>query len=173
MAIQVYVYLKNGNVDVYPVDSEWKAREHAEKIMKEGYRMQVGNRMEWFGAHWIDKVCWDTEKGDYLQNKYESRKPDKPAKEPLVLGVTNATQLGSEPETYYFTIPNNMELHDLLIKFTNSDLILRVSTTVHRVVVNNTGDIVGRVDVDKREIFFKIPEGYNVDGTQLIYCIES
>jgi hypothetical protein len=70
--ISVYVYFKNGNVDIYSVDDEWKAREHAEKIWSSGYRMRVGLRMEWFGPHWIDKICWDAPNGDYLQNKYES-----------------------------------------------------------------------------------------------------
>lgn len=71
--ITVYVYLTNGNVDKYTVESAWKAREHAEKIMRLGYRMRVGSRMEWFGAHYIDKVCWDIGDGDYLGHKYEGQ----------------------------------------------------------------------------------------------------
>jgi hypothetical protein len=74
--VLVYVYFKNGNVDVYPVESVWKAREHAEKIFNAGYRMQVGDRMEWFGPHYIDKICWDCVGvpgaiEDYLRAKYE------------------------------------------------------------------------------------------------------
>ena len=69
--IKVYVYFVNGNVDIYEVESEWKAREHAEKIFNTGYRMRVGDRMEWFGAHFIDKICWDTPNEDYLSAKYE------------------------------------------------------------------------------------------------------
>jgi hypothetical protein len=72
MMIQIYVYLVNGNVDIYSVENEWKAREHAEKIMNGGYRMRVGKRMEWFGKHYIDKVCWDAPQEDYLSVKYES-----------------------------------------------------------------------------------------------------
>lgn len=70
--INVYVYLKNGNVDIYSVENEWKAREHAEKIWVGGYRMLVGSRMEWFGPDWVDKICWDCEVCDYLCKKYES-----------------------------------------------------------------------------------------------------
>jgi hypothetical protein len=73
--INVYIYFKNGNVDIYPVENVWKAREHAEKIWVTGYRMMVGNRMEWFapGPEWISKICWDIdEKGDFLSTKYES-----------------------------------------------------------------------------------------------------
>lgn len=70
--MKVYVYFKNGNVDAYPVENVWKAREHAEKILMFGYRMRVGSRMEWFGAHYIDKVCWDAPEEDYLSAKYES-----------------------------------------------------------------------------------------------------
>ena len=70
--MKMYVYFKNGNVDTYEVQNEWKAREHAEKIMFYGYRMRVGFRMEWFGAHYIDKVCWDAPNEDYLSKKYES-----------------------------------------------------------------------------------------------------
>jgi hypothetical protein len=70
--INIYVYLKNGNVDTYQVESEWKAREHAEKIWIYGYRMRVKDRMEWFGSHYIDKICWSVESQDYLDKKYES-----------------------------------------------------------------------------------------------------
>lgn len=74
-AVFVYVYFKNGNVDKYKVDNEFKAREHAEKIWTSGYRMRVGNRMEWFGPHFLDKVCWDVINEDYLSRKYESKSP--------------------------------------------------------------------------------------------------
>lgn len=72
----MYVYLKNGNVDVYEVENQWKAREHAEKIWCGGYRGVVGSRMEWFGPHYIDKVCWDIEH-DYLTDKYEGKNKKK------------------------------------------------------------------------------------------------
>jgi len=72
--MEIFIYLTNGNVDVYEVDSPWKAREHAEKIWKGGYRMRVGSRMEWFGPHYIDKICWDMDEEDYLSVKYESPK---------------------------------------------------------------------------------------------------
>lgn len=68
--IKIYVYLKNGNVDAYKVENEWKAREHAEKIWKTGLRKKVGNRLEWFGPHYIDKICWDSSHKDYLSRKY-------------------------------------------------------------------------------------------------------
>ena len=70
--IAVYVYFFNGNVDRYTVENVWKAREHAEKIWSTGYRMRVGGRMEWFGPHYIDKICWDEEVPDYMSEKYES-----------------------------------------------------------------------------------------------------
>ena len=57
--IKVYVYFKNGNVDVFEVQSVEKAREHAFNIWRFGYRMRIGNRMEWFNPDYIDKVCWD------------------------------------------------------------------------------------------------------------------
>ena len=69
--MKIYVYLTNGNVYIYEVENEWKAREHAEKMMKEGFRARVGKRMEWFGKHYIDKICWDYKKEDYLMTKYE------------------------------------------------------------------------------------------------------
>lgn len=68
--IKMFIYFKNGNVHVYEVDNVWKAREHAEKIWTTGYRMRVGKRMEWYGSHWIDKICWDAPEGDYLSEKY-------------------------------------------------------------------------------------------------------
>jgi hypothetical protein len=57
--INIYIYFKNGNMFQYKVESAIKAREHAEKIFTTGYRVMVGNRHEWFGPHYIDKICWD------------------------------------------------------------------------------------------------------------------
>lgn len=68
--IIVYIYFKNGNVHTYKVENQFKAREHAEKIWTTGFRAKVGSRMEWFGPHYIDKICWDWEE-DYLAKKYE------------------------------------------------------------------------------------------------------
>jgi hypothetical protein len=65
----MYVYFKNGNVYTYKVAQ--KAREHAEKIWTTGYRVKVGNRHEWFGKHYIDKICWDGEDTTYLAEKYK------------------------------------------------------------------------------------------------------
>jgi len=39
--------------------------------------MRVGDRMEWFGPHWIDKICWDMTSEDYLSKKYEQAKGEK------------------------------------------------------------------------------------------------
>lgn len=69
--VKIYVYFKNGNVYTYTVEGQWKAREHADKIMNFGFRANIGSRLEWFGTHYIDKVCWDNVNGDYLSNKYE------------------------------------------------------------------------------------------------------
>ena len=68
--IKIYVYFKNGNVYTYEVDSAEKAREHADKIWSTGYRVKVGNRHEWFGTHYIDKICWDGIDDTYLGKKY-------------------------------------------------------------------------------------------------------
>ncbi len=71
--MKIYIYLTNGSVGQYEIENEFKAREHAEKIWKSGYRMQIGNRMEWFGVHYIDKICWDVSENnkDYLHGKYD------------------------------------------------------------------------------------------------------
>lgn len=72
VAVKVYVYFTNGNVAIYEVENQWKAREHAEKIWSTGIRWKVGNRLEWFGPHYIDKICWDLEdERDYLEEKYK------------------------------------------------------------------------------------------------------
>jgi len=70
MAITMYIYFKNGNVFCYQVESIQKAREHADKIWNTGYRQIINNRMEWFGPHYIDKICWDVNENDYLGKKY-------------------------------------------------------------------------------------------------------
>ena len=67
--MKLYVYFKNGNVFTYEVENIIKAREHAEKIWQTGFRQKIGNRLEWFGIHYIDKICWDW-KEDFLSKKY-------------------------------------------------------------------------------------------------------
>jgi hypothetical protein len=69
--VTMYVYFKNGNVFTYEVDDAVKAREHAEKIWTTGYRVMIGDKHEWFGAHYIDKICWDGVDDSYLANKYK------------------------------------------------------------------------------------------------------
>jgi hypothetical protein len=69
--MKIYVYFKNGNVFIYEVESSLKAREHAEKIWSTGYRCTVGKRQEWFGPHYIDKICWDGDDDTYLAKKYK------------------------------------------------------------------------------------------------------
>lgn len=66
----MYIYFKNGNVFTYEVDSPIKAREHADKIWATGYRVIIGDRHEWFGPHYIDKICWEGEDKTYLAEKY-------------------------------------------------------------------------------------------------------
>ena len=68
--MKMYIYFKNGNVFTYEIESAIKAREHAEKIWTTGYRVAVGSRHEWFGSHYIDKICWDGEDETYLAKKY-------------------------------------------------------------------------------------------------------
>jgi hypothetical protein len=69
--MKIYVYFKNGNVFTYDVESAEKAREHAEKIWTTGYRIEIGGRHEWFGPHYIDKICWDGKDKTYLATKYK------------------------------------------------------------------------------------------------------
>lgn len=54
----INVYLKNGNVFSYTVTSAIEAGEHAEKIWSTGFRTKIGDRTEWFGPHYIDKITW-------------------------------------------------------------------------------------------------------------------
>ena len=68
--MKIYIYLDNGNVDIYEVENEFKAREHAKEIILTGLRKKVGARTEWFGPHRILKVCWDSKHNDYLADKY-------------------------------------------------------------------------------------------------------
>lgn len=75
--IKLYVYLIDGNVSIYSVENEWKAREHAEKIWSSGLRVEIKNRIEWLNPKYIDKICWDIKKADYLNKKYKSITIDK------------------------------------------------------------------------------------------------
>ena len=56
---KVSVYLDNGNVHFYTVDTEASAREHADAIIKTGYRsVQTDERttLTWWPPHRIAKV---------------------------------------------------------------------------------------------------------------------
>lgn len=52
----ITVYLKSHQVFTYEVSTPFKAREHAYKIMQEGYMHNDGEVFEWYGPHWIDKI---------------------------------------------------------------------------------------------------------------------
>jgi len=69
--ITMYVYFKNGNVFTYEVDNAIKAREHADKIWTTGFRINIDGRHEWFGTHYLDKICWDGIDDTYLAGKYK------------------------------------------------------------------------------------------------------
>lgn len=69
--MRIYIYFKNGNVFQYEVENCEKAREHAEKIWTTGYKVKIGSRHEWFGPHYLDKICWDGEDTTYLAEKYK------------------------------------------------------------------------------------------------------
>ena len=65
----ITVYFKNGNVFTYEVENAIKSREHAEKIWTTGFRWFIGKKLEWFGSHYIDKICWTNDE-TYLAKKY-------------------------------------------------------------------------------------------------------
>ena len=69
MESEVFVYFKDGNVFSYTVENAIKAREHAYKIWKTGFRVKIGSRTEWRGTHDIDKICW-TNDDTLLAKKY-------------------------------------------------------------------------------------------------------
>ena len=69
--MEIYIYFKNGNVFHYEVESAEKAREHADKIWSGGYRHLNGNKNEWFGPHYIDKIVWEGNDDTYLAQKYQ------------------------------------------------------------------------------------------------------
>lgn len=68
--MKIEVYLITGNIFSYEVSCAEKAREHASKIWKEGFRVKIDNRHEWFGKHYIDKIVWDGEDDTTLAKKY-------------------------------------------------------------------------------------------------------
>ena len=69
--MKIYIYFKNGNVFDYEIENAIKAREHAEKIFLTGFRVAINNRHEWYGSHYIDKICWDGPDETYLSLKYK------------------------------------------------------------------------------------------------------
>ena len=58
MSIKISVYIDTGNVWEYEVDSPASAREHADAIVKTGYRSQQESSgpLTWWPPHRISKV---------------------------------------------------------------------------------------------------------------------
>lgn len=54
--VKISVYMDDGRVFEYEVIDEIKAREHAHKIVTQGYRHLFGKELEVYGPHRIDKV---------------------------------------------------------------------------------------------------------------------
>jgi len=52
----IYVYIDDGRIFEYAVESEWKVREHSDAIIKGGYRHNDGIVFEHYPPHRIVKI---------------------------------------------------------------------------------------------------------------------
>jgi hypothetical protein len=72
MTTTLNVYMQDGRVFEYDVESGAKAREHAHRIITTGWRNVTNGIMEYYPVHQVLKVTWDYEE-DLLGQKYEGQ----------------------------------------------------------------------------------------------------
>lgn len=68
----INVYMQDGRVFSYDVNSPTKAREHAHRIVNYGWRNSLDGMMEYYPVHQILKVTFESP-DDFLDKKYESQ----------------------------------------------------------------------------------------------------
>jgi hypothetical protein len=71
----ILVYMQDGRVFTYEVENAIKAREHAHRIITEGWRNATSGKMEYYPVHQVLKVTFDDPK-DYMSKKYEGEGRD-------------------------------------------------------------------------------------------------
>lgn len=70
--VDILVYMQDGRVFQYKVHDCASAREHAHRIVTQGYRSAVDGVMEYYPVHQILKVKFEICEDDYLAGKYET-----------------------------------------------------------------------------------------------------
>ena len=70
--VTVNVYMQDGRVFGYDVSNSTKAREHAHRIITNGWRNVTDGVMEYYPIHQVLKVTFDYT-ADYLGDKYEGK----------------------------------------------------------------------------------------------------
>lgn len=68
----ISVYMQDGRVFQYEVDDCAKAREHAHRIITEGWRNVTNGVMEYYPVHQVLKVTFPYTE-DYMGTKYEGK----------------------------------------------------------------------------------------------------
>jgi len=69
---KISVYLQDGRVLNYDVADGQKAREHAHRIVTQGWRNVANGVMEYYPTHQVLKVTFEDPK-DALSAKYEAK----------------------------------------------------------------------------------------------------
>ena len=67
----IKVYMKDGRVFEYDVEDA-KAREHAGRIVTEGYRNLTGDMMEYYPVHTVFKVTFKMTAPDTQATQYKA-----------------------------------------------------------------------------------------------------
>ena len=68
----INVYMQDGRVFSYDVEDSIKAREHAHRIITEGWRNVVNGVMEYYPVHQLVKVTFKAP-DDMMAKKYEGK----------------------------------------------------------------------------------------------------
>ncbi|MBT6050794.1 MAG: hypothetical protein HOG49_28665 [Candidatus Scalindua sp.] len=77
-SITINVYMQDGRVFKYEVSDSAVAREHAHRIITEGWRNVENGIMSYYPVHQVLKVSFEMEKLDVLAGKYHASSIDYP-----------------------------------------------------------------------------------------------
>ena len=70
---KITVYMQDGRTFSYKVKDSVKAREHAHRIVTQGWRNIEGKEMTYYPVHQVLKVKFNMKKKDKLATEYQGK----------------------------------------------------------------------------------------------------
>lgn len=71
--VDLIIYMQDGRTFTYKVEGAIKAREHAHRIITQGWRNIEDNVMVYYPVHQVLKVKFDMPKKDKLATEYQAK----------------------------------------------------------------------------------------------------